>query len=342
MMQANNIFLDEMDRIKILVVDDDPNFLFAVSRMLMKAQFNVITASDGVVGITKAQAERPDLIILDVNMPGLSGFEVRKILGTIQATKDTPVVFLSAMNDDIHTLDGLRLADDYIAKPCKPEVLVARLKALIRRIALGYKLAIQDLKNPDLSIDQYQHWSEIVEAHEYGTLGHTRRVTDWFILLATLFGLAGDDLENGKKGAILHDIGKLAIPESILNKPGPLNETELQIVQQHPLLGYEMLSPLEMFRPALPIIRYHHEHWDGEGYPDHLEGERIPKAVRLFSIVDVFDSLQTGQPYRAGMTENEAMEIIRAERGRLFDPEIADFFLSNFNFLKNEVTNEHI
>ena len=309
--------------------------------MLSKAKFEVVTANNGFMGINKAQTEQPNLIILDVNMPTMSGFEVKKALEKKDLTRNIPVVFLTALSDNKHTLDGLNLAEDYITKPFNPEILVARLGAVLRRTALSYNLRLQNFCSP-LPLDDLRQFGQTIESHEYGSNGHNERVMTWFTVVAQLFGINGKDLENGKIGAQLHDIGKLAIPEEILNKPGPLNEEEWEIMHKHPVLGYEMLLPIQRYEPALDIVRYHHERWDGRGYPDRLQVESIPRVARIFSIIDVYDALISKRTYKLAMSENEALEIIQSQRGTQFDPAITDYFLSNIDFLKKEVHHEFI
>ncbi len=327
---------------KILVVDDDSNFLFGVSRMLVKAGFDVIPASDGPTGIMKAQNEQPDLILLDVNMPRMNGFQVKQALNISPLTQFIPTVFLTAMGDRINTLNGLNLGQDYISKPFDAEILTARIKAILQRAEIGYLLAIQDSKKNFFATDRFQQWGQTVEIHDYGTAGHTQRVTCWFTVLARALGLTGADLENARKGAMLHDIGKLAVPENILNKPGPLNEKEWEIMQQHPVIAVKMLKEVELLQFALDIPHYHHEHWDGSGYPNHLAGDAIPLSVRIFSLVDVFDALCTKRPYKTGMEVTLALEMIADKSGSHFDPAIVRYFLSNFDTIKKGVTDEYI
>ena len=340
-MQSNNLFTGGDATTKLLVVDDDPNFLFGVSRILAKASFSVVTAADGENAIRKAQTEQPDLILLDVNMPKMDGFAVKKILEQSVETQNIPVVFLTALNDRTITLHGLNHADCYINKPIDPDILVARINVVLRRLSTGYSQAIRDSKNPIFSIDQYQQWGQAVEVHDYGTAGHTQRVAHWFVALARLIGLTGKDLDNARAGAVLHDIGKLAVPPDVLNKPAPLTEKEWQIIRQHPQLGYEMLATVEPLRQSLDIPHYHHERWDGLGYPDHLSGEAIPLPVRIFSVVDVFDALLSRRPYKVGLNEQEAKDILLSQRGKQFDPAIVDFFIENYNAIKREAEGEN-
>ena len=183
--------------------------------------------------------------------------------------------------------------------------------------------------NIDLSIaydTTLEGWSRALEFFDHDTEGHTRRVTDLTMKLATALHVPDSKLAHMRRGALLHDIGKMAIPGDILNKRGKLNQEEQQIVQQHPQVAYELLKSIPFLRHALDIPYCHHEKWDGSGYPRGLEGEEIPLAARIFSIVDVWDALTSDRPYRKAWTRQETLEYILAERGRYFDPLIVDVF----------------
>ena len=326
---------------KILIVDDEPNFLFGVSRMLSRAGFDVITANNGSTGILQAQEQQPDLILLDVNMPLMDGFQVKRELDNNSETQFIPTIFLTAQGDRNYMLIGLDLAEDYITKPFDAEILTARLWTTLRKVDLGYKLAVQDSKKAIFSMDRIQQWGQAVEVHDKGTAGHTRRVTCWFTALARSLGVTGEELDCGVKGAMLHDIGKLAVPESILNKPGPLNDGEWEIMRDHPNTAFEMLRVIEPLKSALDIPHYHHERWDGNGYPKGLGGESIPLTARIFSVVDVFDAVISKRPYRVGLEERVVLEMIKDASGTFFDPRIVDHFLANFDSIKMEVGNEY-
>ena len=215
--------------------------------------------------------------------------------------------------------------------------MIARLKTILRMVDMGYQLAVQDSKKPIFSYDRFQQWGQAVEVHDNGTTGHTQRVTCWFTSLARSLGISGLELEHGMKGAMLHDIGKLAIPDEILNKPGRLSVEEWITMREHPKIAVEMLKIIEQLQPVLDIPHYHHERWDGKGYPEGLSGEAIPRCSRIFSVVDVYDALISIRPYKAGLDEKTALKMIEAESGKSFDPEIVDHFLAHFASLKIEV-----
>lgn len=341
-MAVNQIEESKNEKIKVLIIDDDANFLFGISRTLIKADFNVISASDGIFGIQKAQTELPDLILLDINLPKMTGYQVKMVLNRFPVTQLIPVVFLTALNDRSNILSGLNLAEDYITKPLDVDILIARMKAILRRTKIGYNQAIRDTQSPGLPIEKLQQWGQSVEMYDSGTAGHTLRVTRWAVALAKSIGVTGEDLEFIRKGAMLHDIGKLAIPDSILNKPGPLTPEEWTVMREHSMHGYELLAPIEQLKPILDIPHYHHERWDGLGYPEKLSGEAIPLSARIFCLVDVYDALLSKRPYKPAMTESEVKEIIRFQRGKQFDPNIADHFLTHFEEIKEEVEREHV
>ena len=174
-------------------------------------------------------------------------------------------------------------------------------------------------------------WSHALDLRDKETEGHTQRVTEMTMRLARAMGIADAELVHIRRGALLHDIGKMGVPDGILLKPGPLTEEEWVIMRQHPQLAYDLLSPIAYLRPALDIPYCHHEHWDGTGYPRGLKGEQIPLAARLFAVVDVWDALRSDRPYRQAWTEEKALEHIRSAAGTHFDPKVVEVFLDVVN-----------
>ena len=170
-------------------------------------------------------------------------------------------------------------------------------------------------------------WVRALDLRDRETEGHTQRVTEITIKVASRLGFSEEELSHMKRGALLHDMGKIAIPDEILQKPGPLNEAEWERMRQHPMYAYEMLSPIEYLRPALDIPFYHHERWDGSGYPHGLAGEKIPLAARLFAIVDVWDALRSDRPYRKQLPHDQVVAYLREKSNILFDPKLIDLFL---------------
>ena len=173
-----------------------------------------------------------------------------------------------------------------------------------------------------------QGWSQALELRDKETEGHARRVTERTVQLAQLVGVPAAEMEHVRRGTLLHDIGKMGIPDAILLKPDKLTEAEWVIMRRHPVFAYEMLSSIAYLRPALDIPHYHHEKWDGTGYPDGLKGEQIPLYARIFAVVDVYDALTNDRPYRPAWTTGQAVEYIRAESGKHFDPAMVETFLN--------------
>ena len=170
-------------------------------------------------------------------------------------------------------------------------------------------------------------WSRALDLRDHHTQGHTARVAGLTVLLGQALGMDAEDMLHLRRGALLHDIGKMAIPDAILYKPGPLTEKEWEVMRRHPVYAYELLSPIAYLRPALDIPHYHHERWDGTGYPRGLKGEEIPLLARVFSVVDTWDALTSNRPYRSKVSEERARQIIRESAGKDFDPRIVEVFL---------------
>lgn len=174
-------------------------------------------------------------------------------------------------------------------------------------------------------------WSHALDLRDKETEGHTLRVTELTLRIARAMGFSAEQLVHVRRGALLHDIGKMGVPDQILHKPGPLTEEEWRSMKRHPELAYELLSPIQYLAPALDIPHYHHEKWDGSGYPVGLKGEEIPLAARIFAVVDVYDALTSDRPYRASWSKEQALAYIRSEAGRHFDPAVVDIFLKELS-----------
>ncbi|MEW5940760.1 MAG: HD domain-containing phosphohydrolase, partial [Chloroflexota bacterium] len=196
----------------------------------------------------------------------------------------------------------------------KNESLYAELKASNQKLAEAYEATLAG-------------WSHALELRDKETEGHTERVTELTLRIARDMGFTEDELLHIRRGALLHDIGKLGVPDEILYKPGPLTEQEWQAMRQHPQFAYDLISPIEYLHPALEIPYCHHEKWDGSGYPRGLRGKEIPLAARIFAVIDVFDALTSTRPYREAWTRERALEHIRQESGTHFDPRIVAFFI---------------
>lgn len=197
----------------------------------------------------------------------------------------------------------------------KDESLFDALQESNRKLAQAYEATIES-------------WVRALDLRDRSIAGHTQRVTELTLRLAHAMGISDEQLVHIRRGALLHDIGKLGIPDAILFKPAPLTQEEQQVMRRHPALGYALLSPIEFLRPALDMVYCHHENWDGSGYPRGLKGEQIPQAARLLSVVNVWDALIADRPFRRGISRDEASAYIKDQAGKQFDPQVVQVFLT--------------
>ncbi len=319
---------------KILIVDDDPASRMAVEGLLSNEPYELYFSCNGPDGIATATILHPDLILLDVMMPLMDGFEVCKRIRDLPDIAEVPILLITSLDDQSSRIEGLQAgADDFITKPYSSVELFARLQTILRlnryrRIAEQQK-ELESL-NQELLIAYdrtIEGWSQALDLRDKETEGHTRRVTDLVIRLAKAVGLSGGDLDHIRRGALLHDVGKLGIPDIILHKPDKLTEEEWKIMRLHPVYAHQWLSSIKFLEPALDIPYGHHEWWNGSGYPRGLSGEEIPIAARLFAIVDVWDALRSGRSYRNAIPREEVLEYIRGKSGYQFDPSVVDVFM---------------
>jgi putative two-component system response regulator len=322
----------------ILIVDDEPIARTTIEALLFGQPYTLHFAEDGQLGIDKAKEIVPDVILLDVMMPGMTGYEVCKALRELEQLKEIPILMVTALDDRSSKLTGIRAgADDFITKPYDGMELIARLQGVLRlnrfRRIVEQRSQIEKMhKELLVAYDQtLQGWSNALDLRDRETEGHTERVCALTMQLAREMGIGGEDLQHIWRGCMLHDVGKLGIPDAILHKPGPLTDDEWVIMRRHPEYAYEWLSRIEYLLPALDIPYCHHEKWDGSGYPRHLKGEEIPLAARLFAIVDVWDALTSDRPYRKAMTPEEALAVILPSSGSHFDPRIVDLFRNHLH-----------
>ena len=318
----------------MLVVDDKESGRAALVGMLAGEPYEIVEATDGFEALEKAIQLRPDVVLLDVMLPGLDGFEVcRRVRANLDANS-IPIVMVTVLDDRESRLAGLDAgADDFISKPVSRLELRARVRTITRLNRHGrLQSAIDQLAaaNQELRTAYdatLEGWVRLLDLRDHETEGHTARVTHHVVELAKRFDVGPADLVHLRRGALLHDIGKLGIPDSVLCKPGLLTPEERAIMEQHPRLAFEMLEPVAFLRPALDIPYCHHERWDGRGYPRGLSGTMIPHAARLFAIVDVWDALRHARPYKTAWSVEEARGLIVEGRGTQFEPDVVDAFL---------------
>lgn len=306
---------------KILVVDDDAVGRTAVCQMLRKNGFEVIEAVDGTSALARFKENPPDLVLLDVIMPEPNGFEVCRALKADPETRLTPVVLLTGLDKTDDRVNGIEAgADEFLSKPVESVELIARARSL-----LNLKRFTDDLERAETVILAL---ASAIEARDPSTEGHCNRLSAYGGRLAERLGLSADQVEACRIGGIVHDIGKISVPDAVLLKPGKLDEEEWEIMKQHTTSGEEICKGLKSFKDVRPIIRHHHEKRDGSGYPDGLTGDDIPVNARVLQVVDVYDALTTERPYKKAFSQKKTIEIIREEVERgWWDPHIAEQFI---------------
>jgi len=302
----------------VLIADDsDPNREI-LTEFLRRENYTVVSAEDGEQALTCFRQGRVDLALLDVMMPRLTGFEVCKTLKSNPETRLIPVVLVTGLSQTQDRVRGIDCgADDFLSKPVVKEELLARVRSLLR-----LKHFTDELENAETVLFSL---ALSIEAKDPYTGGHCDRLSKYSVTLAERLGLKEELRVALRRAGVIHDIGKLAVPEHILLKPGPLSPEEWLIMKQHPVLGERICSPLKSFRHVLPIIRHHHEKLDGTGYPDGLKGEKIPLTARILTTVDIYDALTTERPYREALSSEEAFATLREEVTRgWWDPDLVN------------------
>src|SRR5215831_11723440 len=291
---------------KILVVDDKLDTLLLLRELLSSKGYEVITAGDAEDAEDKVHSERPDLVLLDVVMPGKSGYDLCRELKDDPFTRLIPVVMITGLTARDDRVRGIEAgADDFLSKPLYPEELFARVKSLLK-----LKEFTDELENAEAVLVALALG---IEARDPYTGNHCERLAHYAADLGHHVGLDGDSIVALKRGGYLHDLGKVSIPDDILKKGTRLTPEEWDIMKQHPEIGETICRPLKSFRNVLPIIRHHHEHWDGSGYPDRLTGYDIPLLARVLQVVDVYDALRTARPYKPALTHEEAKRTMMDE-----------------------------
>jgi len=323
----------------ILLVDDGPNNL-DVLRGILESDYEIQAAINGQIALKIAANSLPDLILLDVMMPGMDGFEVCKRLKANPQTEQIPVIFVTAMLATEDEEKGFNVgAVDYITKPVNPSKVNARVKT---HLALAnQKRACQELveqQTKELVVNQKSAIYMLGEAGHYNdtdTGVHIWRMAAYGGALARALNWSVNDAELLKMAAPMHDTGKIGIPDSILKAPRKLTDKEWQIMKTHSEIGHKILSQskTEIFRLAADIALYHHEKWDGNGYPKGLKGMDIPASARIVAIADVFDALTTKRPYKEPWSIEQAMDLIASESSKHFDPQMVEAFIA----IKHEI-----
>jgi putative two-component system response regulator len=319
---------------KILIVDDESIACITLEALLSAEKYDLYFAETGMEGIALAAQILPDVILLDVMMPGMNGFEVCQQIRSMVSLAEVPIILITALDDRESRMTGLEAgADDFITKPFDVHELLIRIQNMTR--LNRYRLLIEQRQEMDhlhtellVAYDKtIEGWTRALDLRDKETEGHTKRVTEMAIQLARTAGFSEEALKHVWRGGMLHDVGKLGIPDSILLKTHKLTDEEWEIMRMHPVYAYEWLSHIEYLQPALDIPYCHHERWDGTGYPRGLKGEEIPLAARLFAIIDVWDALTSDRPYRKAIKPEEAAHYIKSQAGAHFEPRIVEMFI---------------
>jgi putative two-component system response regulator len=299
----------DVGHLNILVADDEAAYREMLKDMLEDEGYSVSCVENGNQALERMRQCQFDLALLDVMMPGRTGFSVCRVLKSDPKTYLTPVVLVTGLNNIDDRIQGIESgADDFLSKPTNHQELLARTKSLLKLKKFTDELESAATVLETLALS--------VEAKDAYTEGHCARLSSYSVALAKQIGLPQADQAALRVAGVVHDIGKVAVPDHILLKAGPLSPDERAIMQEHPAAGERICAPLKSFGRVLPIIRYHHEKLDGSGYPDGLRGDSIPLTARVLTVVDVFDALSTERPYKKAMPDSEVFEIMRAEASK--------------------------
>jgi len=345
----------------IYLVDDNMTNLMVGKNALAK-YYNIITLNSGKLLLKMLEKNIPDLILLDVDMPEMSGYDVIKIIKSKKETKHIPIIFLTAKNEDENELEGFSLgAIDYITKPFSPIRLLKRIEVHLimeaqKKSLVAFNNNLKEIvETKTKSVFELQNtilrtMADLVECRDDITGGHIERTTHYLSLL--LNAMSDCDLYREKiaswnlnlllQSAQLHDVGKIVIKDDILLKPGKLTPEEFEEIKKHASFGEKIIEKIEKNTTDQSFLEYarvfaltHHEKWDGSGYPKGLKNEEIPLEGRLMAIADVYDALVSDRPYKTAFTHENAVDIIMSSKGTHFDPNLADIFFSISDKFKN-------
>jgi putative two-component system response regulator len=326
----------------ILVVDDDAGVQGMMRRILIRSGYRVHSADGGQAALDKIAVQLPDLIVLDLSMPGIDGFEVATHLKTNPETQKIPILLITGLDTSKNHVKALDIGvNDFLSKTAEPEEILARIRSHLKikqlndelndyRESLEKMVALRTLQLKDASLEVIWRLTAASEHRDNETGAHIKRMSHYSAAIAKKMGLAKKTVETILYGAPMHDIGKIGIPDRILLKPGKLDDDEWMIMKQHPVIGANILkgSKIGFVRMGAMIAMTHHEKWDGSGYPQGLKAKRIPLAGRIVALADVFDALTSERPYKKAFSIEKANQIIEQGRGHHFDPAVVDAFFA--------------
>jgi len=306
---------------KVLVVDDNETNVELICMHLKPFNYELQKAYDGEQALNMVAKDEPDIILLDLMMPKKSGYEVCQILKKNPKTALIPIVIITALRELDDKIKALELgADDFLIKPFNKLELTTRIKSLLR-----VKYLYDEMDHCESVLFTL---AEALEAKDIYTRGHSERVAKYSVILAKGLGMSPAEVEDIRKGSLLHDIGKIGVKDSILNKVDKLTQEEIAHIRTHPARGYEICKNLKSFKTYLPAIRWHHERLDGKGHPDGIKGDQIPLSARICAITDAFDAMTSNRPYRKGISPLQAANIFeREQESGQWDPSILKVFV---------------
>src|ERR1700720_4173029 len=304
----------------ILVADDQAANRELLEELLTTQGFKVLPISDGADVIQELVRTPVDLVLMDVMMPRLTGFQACEKIKNNPDTYLIPVILVTALSDKQDRIEGIRVgADDFLSRPVDRTELLARVRSLLR-----LKQRTDELERAESVLFSL---ARSIEGKDPYTHGHCERLAEYSARLGEQLGLPEDQITALRRAGIVHDVGKIAVPDAILLKPGRLTPDEWKLVKEHSLVGERICAPLKSFRFVLPIIRHHHEKLDGSGYPDGLRGDNIPMTARVLQVVDVYDALTTDRPYKKAFSITDALQTMKQEVGKgWWDPHVFDEF----------------
>ena len=323
---------------KILMIDDEPVSVRVASRILEK-HYLVDSALSGAAGLEKAFAAKPDLILLDISMPDINGFTILSTLKQDKELKNVPVIFLTGTDDTQAEIDGFAGgAEDFIKKPFVPQIMLMRVKHVLEMYELKFHLQAEverqmhEVRERQTQLERMAEDTMVtlantIDAKDRYTSGHSRRVAEYAREIAKRDGKSPAEQKHIFFMGLLHDIGKIGVPDDIINKPGKLTDEEYEAIKSHTVIGHKILESMKAIHDLSLGARWHHERYDGRGYPDKLAGENIPEAARIIGVADSYDAMSSSRSYREYLPQAVIRDEIVKNSGTQFDPHFAEIML---------------
>ena len=317
---------------KIILIVDDDRLTLSTAQNLLGDAYKVIAVNSGKQAYKYLERHIPDLILLDINMPEIGGFEVMRTLQADSRWRKIPVIFLTADRSAETEVECFRMgACDFVSKPFEPQIMLSRIKSTLELD--GYRKDLQrrlDEKTREMeriTIQAIMTVANTVDAKDDYTKGHSMRVAAYAEMMAQRLGWSEEDVQNTYYVAMLHDVGKIGVPDAVLNKPFKLTDVEFRLIQNHTVMGSEILKDFKMFPNVSVGAKYHHERYDGKGYPEGLKAESIPLIARIIALVDSYDAMTSNRVYRRRLSDEIVMQELEKGKGSQWDPDLVDIFL---------------